>query len=63
MFLKMAEICDRSGLSRWTLMKELQEGSLHGVQTKKYGTWRVDAECLDAWLAGEKCKHRKEAAA
>lgn len=63
MFLRMAEMTERSGLSRWTLMKELQDGNLHGVHTKKYGTWRVYESCFDAWLLGFSCEHRAEGVA
>lgn len=41
-----------------TVWEALRDGRLHGVQRVKRGSWRIDENCLDAWLAGEKCEHR-----
>lgn len=39
-------------------------GTLHGSQRKSPGgKWLFDRECLDAWLAGEKCQHQQAEAA
>jgi excisionase family DNA binding protein len=40
-----------------TVLKALEAGELHGAQRKPKGRWRIHVDCLDAWLAGEKCQH------
>jgi len=54
----MDEMVEQSGLSRYTIMKELQAGRLHGGQRKKRGTWTVDEACFHAWMRGDECEHR-----
>ena len=54
----MDEMVKETGVSRYTLMPALQKGELHGAQTKKYGTWRVEEGCLEAWMLGEPCAHK-----
>lgn len=61
--LLMEQMTERSGMSRWTLMKELQIGRLHGAQNGVRGTWRVSEPCFEAWLVGEKCEHQAVEAA
>jgi len=45
-------------LSKFTIYRALEAGELHGTQRVKGGRWRVDGDCLDAYLDGEKCPHR-----
>ncbi|WP_288120920.1 helix-turn-helix domain-containing protein [Microbacterium sp. 69-7] len=52
----------RSGLSRYTLMRALKAGKLHGMHTGVNGTWRVREECFENWLEGERCAHQAVAA-
>ena len=40
-----------------TVRRAAEAGELHGYQRRKLGHWRYHRDCLDAWLAGEKCKH------
>ena len=61
--LRMEDMVAKSGLSRYTIMSELKRGALHGVQTKKYGTWRVQDDCFDLWLIGRRCYHAEAAKA
>jgi len=60
--LKMSEMERRSGLSRYTLMRALKAGKLHGMHTGVNGTWRVREECFENWLEGERCAHQAVAA-
>lgn len=43
---------------RVTLWRHLESGELHGSQRKAKGRWVIRVECLDAWMAGEKCEHQ-----
>ncbi|MEV5068966.1 hypothetical protein MRBLMI12_000523 [Microbacterium sp. LMI12-1-1.1] len=58
-FMKMEEMVEESGISRFTLMPALQEGRLHGIQHVPRGKWRVERTCFEAWLTGEECSHQK----
>ena len=40
-----------------TVRLALSDLSLHGVQRVEGGRWLIDADCADAWAAGEKCEH------
>lgn len=62
-YMRMDELVAESCLSRWTLMRALQEGALHGGQRKKRGTWVVEEQCFRAWMLDETCEHRKATAA
>ena len=57
--LVMEQMAERSGMSRWTLMKELKVERLHGAQNGKRGTWRVSEACFEAWLLGQRCEHQR----
>jgi excisionase family DNA binding protein len=45
-----------------TILKAAESGELHGTQRKTRGRWRIHVDCLDAWAAGEKCRHQQVAA-
>ncbi len=62
-YMRMDQLVEESGLSRWTLMRALQEGGLHGGQRKKRGTWVVEEPCFRAWMVDEPCAHRAQTAA
>lgn len=62
-YLRMDNLVEESRLSRWTLMRALQTGELHGGQRRKYGTWHVEESCFHAWMLGEQCAHRAKVAA
>jgi len=40
-----------------TVRRAAEDKTLHGTQRTKAGHWRFHVDCLNAWLAGEKCKH------
>lgn len=45
-----------------TIRKAAAKGELHGTQrTAPNGHWRIHRDCLDAWMAGQKCTHQEEA--
>ena len=50
---------DHTGYHTVTLLKALESGELHGSQRKPKGRWRIHVDCLDAWVAGEKCEHQQ----
>lgn len=62
-YMRMEDLVEESGISRWTLMKELQTGRLHGAQNKKRGTWRVEEACFRTWMLGENCSHQMRSVA
>ena len=41
-----------------TVRKAAECGELHGSQRTAKGRWKFRRECLDAWMAGEKCEHQ-----
>jgi hypothetical protein len=41
-----------------SLRRAARAGDLHAIHPKKRGHWLIDIDCLDAYLAGEPCKHR-----
>lgn len=41
-----------------TIARAAASGELHGAQrTEPKGRWSFKTQCLDAWIAGEKCEH------
>lgn len=44
-----------------TIRRALEGAVLHGTQQVVGGRWTIRAECLDAWLDGAKCAHRRGA--
>lgn len=57
-FLTVAQAAERAQFHPMTIWGALRDGRLHGSQRVKRGSWRIDEECLDAWLANEKCAHK-----
>lgn len=55
--MTIEQAASRAQLHRQTIADALREGTLHGGQRIKRGTWRIQVECLDAWLIGEPCSH------
>lgn len=41
-----------------TIRKALEAGTLHGIQRKTKGRWRIHRDCLNAWCGGERCEHQ-----
>ncbi|MEQ7847764.1 helix-turn-helix domain-containing protein [Nocardioides kribbensis] len=62
-WLNTTQAAEVAGCHRDTVLKALEAGELHGNQRKAKGRWRVHADCLDKWCAGEKCAHQIEVAA
>lgn len=46
-----------------TIRRALEADELHGSQRCAGGKWSIRRECLDAWMDGVKCPHRKAGAA
>lgn len=46
-----------------TVREALRDGSLHGAQKKKRGTWRMEEECVTDWAMNRVCVHRLALAA
>lgn len=55
-WLTAAQAVDYSHKSLNTINNALRDGSLVGSQTKRYGTWSIHRDNLDAWLRGERAE-------
>jgi excisionase family DNA binding protein len=58
--LTVLQAAERAQLHRQTIADALRAGTLHGGQRKARGTWRIQTECLDAWLIDEPCSHARK---
>jgi len=58
-YLTTDEAAARSHRHPGSIRRALEGGSLHGSQTGRGGRWLIQPDCLDAYLAGERCKHRQ----
>ena len=54
-----AVVADRAPI---TIYRALESGVLHGAQQANRGRWSIRPECLEAWLDGEPCQHKQDAA-
>ncbi|WP_449282218.1 hypothetical protein [Leucobacter sp.] len=43
-----------------TVRDALREGTLHGSQRMKGGTWKLRPACVEAWVDGMPCEHQEE---
>lgn len=57
-WLTAAQAVAYSHKSLNTINKALRDGSLKGSQTKRFGTWSIHRDDLDAWLRGERADVR-----
>lgn len=57
-WLIMSDMVEETGMHRQTVLAALQRRELHGGQSMKRGTWRVERPCFEAWLRGDECAHR-----
>lgn len=57
-YLTVKQSAERLGYSTKTVYDAVQSGELHGLQRTKHTKWLIRPECLDAWVAGEKCEHQ-----
>lgn len=57
-WLTVAHAAERAHLHRQTIADALRTGKLHGSQPVRRGAWRVQTECLDAWLGNAPCAHQ-----
>lgn len=55
--LTVEQAAQRAQLHRQTIADALRAGTLHGGQRVTRGTWRIQTECLDAWLIDQPCPH------
>lgn len=56
--ITVEQAAERAQLHRQTIADALRCGKLHGGQRVRRGTWRIQPECLDAWLIDEPCAHQ-----
>lgn len=42
-----------------TIRIALGSGALHGGQGVSGGHWRIEPDCVRAYLSGEKCEHKR----
>ncbi|MFD2341355.1 helix-turn-helix domain-containing protein [Clavibacter tessellarius] len=57
--LTVAEAAVQAKRSRITLHRALEGAELHGTQRAKGGTWRIQRQCLLAWMDGDPCIHKQ----
>jgi predicted site-specific integrase-resolvase len=58
-WLDLRHAAARAGMHYQTLRVAASDGELHGYQRVVAGKWRFRPECVDAWVAGEKCEHQR----
>lgn len=57
------ELAAQAGRNYFTVVRALEDGTLHGAQRVKGGRWLIRTECAEAWLDGETCHHKRRRAA
>lgn len=55
-----AQAAEHAGRHPVTVRNALASGELHGGQRSAGCQWRIHRDCLDAWVAAEKCEHQRE---
>lgn len=61
-WLNTAQAAEHAGYHVQTVRAAAEDGSLHGTQRKAGGRWRFHIGCVDAWVLGESCVHKRKAA-
>jgi hypothetical protein len=57
-WMNTTEAAAYTGRHVQTIARAAASGELHGAQrTEPKGRWSFRTECLDAWVAGDKCEH------
>jgi hypothetical protein len=51
------DVATATGRHRETVTQALRDGSLHGTQSKKKGTWLTEEGCVEAWVYHRQCSH------
>jgi excisionase family DNA binding protein len=59
LWLTTAQAAERTARHPVTVRRALEAGELHGGQRVKGGPWRIHRDCVDAWVLGEPCLHRR----
>jgi len=57
-YLTVEQAANVTDYSTKTVYEAVRSGELHGSQRAKAAKWLIRPECLDAWVAGEKCEHQ-----
>jgi excisionase family DNA binding protein len=57
-YLTVQQAAEATGYSTKWIYNGVRSGELHGSQRSKTSKWLIRRECLDAWVAGEKCEHQ-----
>lgn len=60
-YLTVQQAAERTDYSDKWIYDAVRSGELHGSQRSKNAKWLIRPECLDAWVAGEKCEHQQVA--
>ena len=58
-YLTIPQAAEATDYSTKWIYDALRSGELHGSQRSKNAKWLIRSECLDAWVAGEKCEHQR----
>ena len=57
-WLTTATAAEHAGYHPVTIRKALESGALHGFQATAGKHWRIDPECVDAYVQGRPCPHQ-----
>ena len=52
-WLTVAEVRERTGRGKRTILDALRAGELRGSQPGRGGHWRVHIDAVDSWMRGE----------
>lgn len=53
------QAAERASRHQTTVARALQDGTLHGSQSKPGAQWRIHVDCLEAWIAHKPCPHEE----
>ncbi|MFF2388964.1 helix-turn-helix domain-containing protein [Agromyces sp. NPDC058104] len=57
LYLSTTQAAEASQRHRETVADALRSGELHGFQRSAGSNWRIDPDCLKAWVEKRACKH------
>lgn len=58
-YLTVQQAADKTDYSTKWIYEAVRSGELHGSQRSVGAKWLIRPDCLDAWVAGEKCEHQQ----
>lgn len=58
-WLTVREAAEKARRHPRTVADACRAGELHGVQRSVNASWRIEEQCLDAWVRGTRCPHKQ----